>query len=53
MGSLLLYMVVYLILYPAGVAVMAAMVRSGPARDEMPPPIAGQQSRPPITAVTE
>lgn len=53
MGSLLLYMVVYLILYPAGVAVMAAMVRSGPARDDTPPPIAGQQSRPSITAVTE
>jgi cytochrome d ubiquinol oxidase subunit I len=53
MGSLLLYMVVYLILYPAGVVVMAAMVRQGPARDEVPPPIAGQQPRAPFVAATE
>jgi cytochrome d ubiquinol oxidase subunit I len=52
MLSLLAYMAIYLILYPAGVAVMARMVAQGPTR-EMPsgrPVEAGQQRVPFVTA---
>jgi cytochrome d ubiquinol oxidase subunit I len=36
LGSLLAYMVVYLVMYPAGIAVMARMVRQGPASSDQP-----------------
>ena len=54
MWSLLAYMAVYLVLYPAGIAVMARMVRAGfveQAGAEMP--VEGLQPRGPITAAAE
>ena len=36
LGSFLAYMVVYLVMYPAGIAVMARMVRQGPASSDQP-----------------
>jgi cytochrome d ubiquinol oxidase subunit I len=54
MWSLLAYMAVYLVLYPAGIAVMARIVRGGfvePAVPELP--VEGLQPRGPITAAAE
>ena len=36
LGSLIAYMIVYLVMYPFGIAVMARMVRQGPAASEQP-----------------
>jgi cytochrome d ubiquinol oxidase subunit I len=50
LGSLLLYMAVYLVMFPAGIAVMAGMVRAGP-RDEVTEerkPIEGFQHQSPV-----
>lgn len=47
--SLLAYMGVYLLMYPAGIAVMAGMVRQGPRDESMgAEPIEGLQPRGPI-----
>jgi cytochrome d ubiquinol oxidase subunit I len=52
--SLLAYMTLYLIMYPAGVAVMARIVRHGPVAPPMPEhPVEGLQPRAPITAAGE
>jgi len=49
MWSLLAYMGVYLLMYPAGIAVMARMVRQGPREEAMAgQPIEGLQPRAPI-----
>jgi cytochrome bd ubiquinol oxidase subunit I len=37
--SLLAYMVVYLVMYPTGIAVMARIVRQGPPAADAPPPV--------------
>jgi len=39
LGSLIAYMVVYLLMYPAGIAVMARIVRNGPMAMDAPIPI--------------
>jgi cytochrome d ubiquinol oxidase subunit I len=52
--SLLAYMTIYLILYPAGLAVMAKIVRQGPtdqASSEYP--VEGLQPRAPLATVAE
>ncbi len=36
LGSLIAYMIVYLLMYPFGIAVMARMIRQGPATSERP-----------------
>ena len=36
LGSLIAYMIVYLLMYPFGIAVMARMIRQGPAASERP-----------------
>lgn len=47
--SLLAYMAVYLVMYPAGIAVMARMVRQGPREEAMAAkPVEGMQPRAPI-----
>ncbi len=49
--SLLAYMAVYLVMFPAGIAVMARMVRLGPQEEAMAEkPIEGLQPRGPIAA---
>jgi cytochrome d ubiquinol oxidase subunit I len=53
LASLLFYMVVYLVMFPAGIAFMAGMVRNGVRDDAPPAPIEGSQSRPPFTARAE
>jgi cytochrome bd ubiquinol oxidase subunit I len=52
--SLLAYMAVYLIMFPAGVAVMARMVREGPL-EQAPPeqPVAGLQHQVPLPPAAE
>ena len=51
MWSFLAYMAVYLIMYPAGIAVMARMVRTGPQEEAMTEkPIEGLQPRGPVAA---
>ncbi len=48
-GSLLAYMAVYLVMFPAGIAVMARIVRQGPRDEAMAEkPIEGLQPRAPI-----
>jgi cytochrome d ubiquinol oxidase subunit I len=39
LGSLIAYMIVYLLMYPAGIAVMARIVRNGPMATDAPIPI--------------
>jgi cytochrome d ubiquinol oxidase subunit I len=52
--SLLAYMTVYLILYPAGVAVMARIVWQGPAEQaEAEHPVEGLQPRAPVIGAAE
>ena len=52
--SLLAYMTIYLILYPAGGAVMARIVRQGPAEPKAAEhPVEGLQPRAPIVAAAE
>src|SRR5271165_3361680 len=51
MWSLLAYMAVYLTMYPAGVAVMARMVRQGCAALEVPPRTAGLLPHAPFTTI--
>ena len=52
--SLLAYMSIYLILYPAGVAVMARIVWQGPAGQVAPEhPVEGLQPRAPFAAAAE
>ncbi len=54
MWSLLAYMAVYLVLYPAGIAVMARMVRTGFVEQAVAElPVEGLQPRGPITAAAE
>jgi cytochrome d ubiquinol oxidase subunit I len=49
MWSLLAYISVYLLMYPAGIAVMARIVRQGPREDAMTPhPVEALQPRAPI-----
>jgi cytochrome d ubiquinol oxidase subunit I len=52
--SLLAYMAIYLMLYPAGIAVMARIVRQGPT-GQVPPeyPVEGLQPRAPLAAAAE
>ena len=53
-GSLLAYIAVYLIMYPAGVAVMARLVRHGPVAQTAPQEaVAGRQDRAPIVGAAE
>ena len=52
--SLLAYMAVYLVMFPAGIAVMARMVRQGPNEKAMQPqPVEALQSGAPIVALAE
>ncbi len=52
--SLLAYIVVYLLMFPAGIAVMARIVRTGPDEQAMQAqPIEGLQSRSPFTTPAE
>jgi cytochrome d ubiquinol oxidase subunit I len=51
MWSLLAYMAVYLTMYPAGVAVMARMVRQGCAAVEAPRQTAGLMPQAPFTTI--
>ena len=52
--SLLAYMLVYLIMFPAGIFAMARIVRRGPHEQREPvQPIAGQQSSAPIVGLGE
>ena len=52
--SLLAYMAIYLMMYPAGFAVMARMVRQGCAAAEVPqPPVAGLQPQAPFATPAE
>jgi cytochrome d ubiquinol oxidase subunit I len=54
MASLLLYMMVYLIMYPTGIAFMAGIVRQGVRDSESAPlPIEGAQRRAPFNASPE
>jgi len=47
--SLIAYMAVYLIMFPAGIAVMAGLVRSGPAEEAMnADPVEGRQPKAPV-----
>lgn len=47
--SLIAYMAVYLVMFPAGIAVMAGLVRTGPAEDAMTSdPVEGRQPKAPI-----
>jgi cytochrome bd ubiquinol oxidase subunit I len=52
--SLLAYMVVYLIMFPAGVAVMARLVREGPVAQTTPDePVEGVQRKVPLPTTAE
>jgi cytochrome d ubiquinol oxidase subunit I len=52
--SLLAYMVVYLIMFPAGVAVMARIVREGPVAPTTPEePVEGLQRKVPLPTASE
>jgi cytochrome bd ubiquinol oxidase subunit I len=54
LGSLLLYMMVYLIMYPTGIAFMVGIVRQGVRDSEPAPlPIEGAQRRAPFNAFPE
>jgi cytochrome d ubiquinol oxidase subunit I len=54
MLSLLAYMAVYLVLYPAGIAVMARIVRGGFAEPVVPKlPVEGMQPSGPVVAAAE
>jgi cytochrome d ubiquinol oxidase subunit I len=53
LASLLLYVAVYLIIYPAGLAVMLRIVRHGPVPSEEASPIGGGRSRSTIDALAE
>jgi cytochrome bd ubiquinol oxidase subunit I len=49
MTSLLIYMVLYLAMYPAGLAVIVRLIRQGCAAAEAPePPITGLQPKAPF-----
>jgi hypothetical protein len=51
MGSLLIYMILYLTMYPAGVVVMVRLIRQGCAVAEAPEaPIAALQPHAPFAA---
>jgi cytochrome d ubiquinol oxidase subunit I len=49
--SLLLYVAVYLVIYPVGVSVMFGLVRRGPAVSDEAPPIASGHPKSPIEAL--
>jgi len=52
--SLIAYMAVYLIMFPAGIAVMAGLVRSGPAEEAMKSdPVEGRQPKAPVNPPTQ
>ena len=52
--SLLAYMAVYLIMYPAGLAIMARLVRKGPVAEiKQRDPVGGAQQQVPFVGVTE
>jgi cytochrome bd ubiquinol oxidase subunit I len=48
--SLLLYVAVYLVIYPVGVSVMLGIVRRGPGASEDAPPVASGHPKSPIEA---
>ena len=50
--SLLLYVAVYLVIYPLGLLAMLRIVRRGPVPSEAAAPIAGGRSKSPIEALT-
>ena len=49
--SLIAYMAVYLVMFPAGIAVMAGLVRTGPAEEAMgSDPVEGRQPKAPVVS---
>jgi len=52
--SLIAYMAVYLVMFPAGIAVMAGLVRAGPAEEAMrSDPVEGRQPKAPVNPPTQ
>jgi cytochrome bd ubiquinol oxidase subunit I len=49
--SLLLYIAVYLVIYPVGLSLMLRIVRAGPAASEEATPVAGGHPKSPIEAL--
>jgi cytochrome d ubiquinol oxidase subunit I len=51
LASLLMYVAVYLLIYPVGVSLMLRMVWRGPVSSDAPAPIGGGRPNAPIEAL--